>query len=57
MSSRSALKRRSGGQNEEKRAIIAALAIANMGFQLKDNIDNNTPVEDTETNIEQPEEA
>ena len=38
-------------------AVIAALAIANMGFQLKDNIDNHQPVEDAETNIEQPEEA
>ena len=39
-------------------AVIAALAIANMGFQLKDNIDNHQPVEDnTDTNIEQPEEA
>ena len=38
-------------------AIVAALAIANMGFQLKDNIENNKPVEDAETNVEQPEEA
>lgn len=38
-------------------AVIAILAIANMGFQLKDNIDNHQPVEDTDTNIEQTEEA
>lgn len=37
--------------------VIACLAIANMGFQLKDNIDNHQPVEDEPTNIEQTEEA
>ena len=38
-------------------AVIATLAIANMSFQLKDNIDNHQPVEDNSTNIEQVEEA